>query len=454
MNTEKKFVDFIGNTTFADVPAADRKVVKNQLLALFGASIAGGSAEGCAAVVALAKEIGGKPEASIMIYGGKVPAGQAAFVNGVIGRALDIDDHCSPGAHIGSAVIPAALAAAELKGGCSGADFLTAVAIGTEVAIRLNLHDEDYDGFDPTGVCAVFGSTAAAAKTLGLSDEETLNALALAFNKCGASFQSNVDGALAVRVIEGWTAENGVTCCRLASRGITGPKNFLEGVYGYFHLFGRDRVSGEQMTEEMGKSFSLSKVGFKKYPSCGLTQASTEVILNIIRNEGIGAADIAHVTVNVPPYAYKLVGHPFEIGHNPKVNAQFSIRYCVASALVRKAAKLIHFEPEAIKDPTVLALTQKVDVIADDTMQARPHYAVDMRVITKSGKEYSGSLDACPATSSMPLTAEEHVQSFRERVEFATKAHPQEKTEALIKVLGELESRKDVREIFPLLSVD
>ena len=74
---------------------------------------------------------------------------------------------------------------------------------------------------------------------------------------------------------------------------------------------------------------------FKKFPSCGATQASTQMILDLMAEEGIGADDVERIEITVPPYIYKLVGHPFRVGSNPKVNAQFSIRYCVANALTR-----------------------------------------------------------------------------------------------------------------------
>jgi 2-methylcitrate dehydratase PrpD len=80
-----------------------------------------------------------------------------------------------------------------------------------------------YDGFDPTGVSVVFASTAAAARILGLSPQQTLNALGLALNRCGGSFQSNVDATLAVRVIQGWVAQTGLECAQMALAGITGP---------------------------------------------------------------------------------------------------------------------------------------------------------------------------------------------------------------------------------------
>ena len=229
MGGEQKLVEFVYQTGYSDLPPSAVKVIKNQLLAVLGTTFAGAYAEGCETVVNMAKKMGGREESSILMHGGRVPSQQAAFVNGVMARALDFCDALAPGAHIGSAVIPAALATAELAGGVGGTDFLAAVAVGTEVGVRLNLGEPEYDGFDPTGVCVPFAATVAAGKLLGLSQKEMWNALALAFNKCGGSFQANVDGSLAVRVIEGWAAETGVSCARLAKEGITGPGTFSRG---------------------------------------------------------------------------------------------------------------------------------------------------------------------------------------------------------------------------------
>jgi 2-methylcitrate dehydratase PrpD len=454
METEGRLVEYVYRTTFSDVPQSALKVIKNQVLAVLGTTIAGASADGCETVVELEKELGGRAEASILIHGGKVPAARAAFVNGVMARALDFCDALAPGAHIGSATIPAALAAAELVGGCSGADFLAAVAVGTEVGVRLNLGESQYDGFDPTGVCVPFASTAAAAKILRLSEKETLNALALSFNRCGGSFQANVDGSLAVRVIEGWVAETGLTCARLAQRGITGPANFLEGIYGYFHLFGRDRVLAEKVFSGLGTEYQVGKLVFKKYPSCGLTQGSTGVILGLMAEKGIGADDIERVEITVPPYTYKLVGHPFQVGSNPKVNAQFSIRYCVANALIRKGSKLAHFEEEAIRDPQVLEFTKKVEVISDVAMEQRGHTPLDMRVLTKNGKEYVEKIDFVPGFPEKPLTNEEHRQRFRDCVAFAAKPFPEEKIKGVMDAVDSLEGMDDIRSIIPLLLLE
>jgi hypothetical protein len=98
------------------------------------------------------------------------------------------------------------LAAAELVGGCTGKEFLTALVLGTERAARIN-SVSIYDGFDPTGICSIFATAAIAGRILHLNSQQMLDALALAFNKSGGSFQSNVDGSLAVRVIQGFVSQ-------------------------------------------------------------------------------------------------------------------------------------------------------------------------------------------------------------------------------------------------------
>ena len=231
MEIEKKVIDYIHSTTFDEIPEEPLKIIKNMVLDVLGTTVAGAEEAGIEALREFYKGLEGKKEATILIHGGKVPAHDAAFMNSVMARALDYENAMAPGFHPGASAVPTALAAAELAGGCSGKDFLTALALGVEIASRLNLPEAGYDGLDPTGVIGVFETGVIASRILKLSPKETWNALALVFNRAGASLQANVDASLAVRVIQGWVSQSGITCARLAKLGITGPKNFLEGVY-------------------------------------------------------------------------------------------------------------------------------------------------------------------------------------------------------------------------------
>jgi len=449
MKAEEKLLDFICSTKYEDIPPHVMQIVRNQLLTIFGTTIAGARSDGCEFIAKFYAALGGKDEANIFIHGGKIPAQDAAYVNAVMARALDFCDAINPGPHIGAAAIPTAFAASELAHGCSGKDFITALAVATEVGARLNLSEEAYDGFDPTGICVVFASTTISSKILGLSRNQIWNALGLSLNKCGGSFQSHIDGSLGVRLVQGWVAQSGIICSRFASGGLTGPKNFLEGIYGYFHLYGKDMFTAESLLGDLGERFELENLLFKKYPSCGLTLGSTDAILNLILDENLSAEEIEKVEVVVPPYTYKLVGHDFKLGENPQVNAQFNIQYCVANALLRRSSKLFHFQEECVRDPRILDLIKKITVRPDKSLEKRGNTPLDMHVLTVQGKTYTRSMDVSPGFPGNPITEQDHETRFWDCMDFGGY---QDKGAKIIEFVNDIQNIEDVRTILPLLT--
>jgi 2-methylcitrate dehydratase PrpD len=447
---EEKFVNYISDARFEDVPIEVVDTAKNMILTIIGTTIAGAMLEGCQTLVDQIKGWSGKEEATILLHGGKVPAYNAVLINSYMARALDFDDGIRPGMHVGASAVPAALAASELAGGCGGEEFLTALAVGAEVADRINLVS-DYDGFDPTGICSIFAVTAACSRILRLDREQSWNALAIAFNKSGGSFQSNIEGTLSVRLIQGFVSQGGFVSVQLAKSGFTGPKSFLEGVYGYFHLYAKDTYDAQAVVGDLGERFEFQKTIFKKYPSCVGTFAGTEAMLDLVRERDITPDDVMKVDIKVTPYVYKMPGGGFKIGDNPRVDAQFSIQYCVANALLRKSSKLEHFEERFVLDPKIMDIAKKVNVVADPALDKRGETALEMQVITRDGTVYTKSLDFPSGLPENPLTREENMERFRSCISFAGELIPQENIEQLISLVGELERVKDVRLLIPLL---
>src|SRR5262249_42054352 len=191
-------------------------------------------------------------------------------------RALDFCDAIAPGPHIGSSTIPPAPACAELVNGASGKDFLTALIVGAEGAARVDLSESAYGRFGPTRVCVPVCAAAGACRLMGVDKARTLDALGLVFNSCGGSFQSHIDGSLGVRVNQGRSAHDALMSARLAQIGITGPRNFLTGIYGYLHLYGKGEFTGSDIVEGLGTRYRMLQVAFKKYPSCAMTLGPTD----------------------------------------------------------------------------------------------------------------------------------------------------------------------------------
>ena len=291
MSNEQALARFIVGLKAADASLAAQRVARNLLLAVSGTAIAGAAEDGCQALRQLLVNGGGPGQATVWSWGDRLPVAAAAYMNGVMCRALDYCDAMAPGLHIGSSLVPAAMAVAE-QHRCNGDELLAALCAGAEVTSRFNLTESQYAGFDPTGVAGVFGATAAAARLMRLDESQTLHALALAFNRCGGSFQSNVDGSLAVRFIQGWVAQTGVHCAELAAAGITGPVNFIGGVYGYCALYGRGAIEPGQLTQDLGQRWKMEGMMFKRYPSCGLTQGLTHLAVRAVREAGASAQTV------------------------------------------------------------------------------------------------------------------------------------------------------------------
>lgn len=451
MTSEDELVDFIYGIHIADLPTDARRVVTTMVGSNLGTMVAGAAEDGCTQLKAFLLARGGREEATVLVHGDRLPAAAAAQINATMARALDYEDAMVPGLHLGAALIPTAFACAELRGGVDGPEFLTAVAVGAEVGARLNLPDRLYNGFDPTGIAGPMAAAATASRLLGLPPDRIRHALGLAFNKAAGSFQSNIDGSLAVRLIQGWVAESGVLCTQLAAAGLTGPTAFLDGLYGYAHLYARDEIPGTHMTADLGNRWELTATGFKKYPSCGLTQGTTELALRA-HADGVRPNTVEHIEVTMTPYGHRLVGHPFTPGDNPRVAAQFSASYCAAGAILHGASRLEHFKPDTISSTQVLDLTGRVVVRADPNLDEKGPGATRLTIHTTSGDVREYGIDTPPGFPGNPLRPDDHENRLRDCLSAAPRPKISARTDRLVESLQKLDELDDITALIELLT--
>ncbi|MGW5969819.1 MmgE/PrpD family protein [Streptomyces sp. NPDC055186] len=449
LEPEERIARFVAHTQAADIPADVLDVAHQVLRTVCGTAVAGAAQDGIAELRQLVVTQGGRAEARSFVHGDHLTAQSAALLNGSMARALDYCDTMVPGLHLGSSVVPAALAAAELRGGCTGAEFLAALAVGLEAGVRFNLTEEQYGGLDPTGVAGLMGATAAAARAAGLDAEHTLHALAFSFNRCAASFQSNVDASLAVRLIQGWTAASAVQSVQFAQAGLTGPRHFISGPFGYARLYARGERSPESFADRIGRHYDLEGIFFKKYPSCGLTQGITESALLALRDDSVNTGEIERVDVFLPDFAFKLIGKPFEAGTNPRVNAQFSAEYCAANALERGSSAIEHFEPEQVAELGASAMISRVHVHFDPALTG--HSASRFELRTADGGRWVRTLEIGPGYPGNPLTPEDHAQGFDNCMDYAPWGLRTEQVRDLKRMTTDLAAVQDIRDLVSAL---
>jgi 2-methylcitrate dehydratase PrpD len=455
MTTEMALAEWAVSTRFEDLPQTVIEGMKLLTRTIIGTAVAGATADGCAATVAQVQHWGGAPEATIWLYGGKAPVHTAALANSTMARARDICDAQVPGQHIGSSLVPVAFGMAELIGGLSGRDFITALAVSAEIATRLGFVSR-LDGFDPTGACSIFAPCIAGARILHLNPTQMLNAMALTFNRAGSSFQSNVDASLAVRLIEGFISQDGVTCAQLAARNLTGPRHWLSGVWGYYHLFCKDQRDDQTVTGALGDRWYLETFGYKTRPQCGATISSTDAILHLMETHPIEPEDVDKIDIDMANEGpCSLVGSAFEVGPNPEVSGQFNVRYCVANAIARKQPELAHFTDAAVNDPRVGALARRIEThLKPDLGEGRRDLAarVVLTVRLKDGRVLTCQADGPSGFPPNPKTPAAHLRDFHDHIAFGGIKLAPGSVETILDMTARLDRIDDVRAFIPLLA--
>ncbi|MBI5967470.1 MAG: MmgE/PrpD family protein [Deltaproteobacteria bacterium] len=462
MDVVVEFAENAERMGFEGIPPEAREMTKRFILDTLGTTLAGSSAPGVQAVVDLVGHWGGKEEATVLVFGGKVPAPQAALANSVMAHARDFDDtHDGAVVHANVAVLPSALACAEARGGVSGRTLITAVALGVDLTCRLGLavgKGSDFSiqppGFVRTSVCGIFGAALACGKILGLEVEGLRNALGIALSQAGGTRQVVADLSLTKRMQPAFAAMAGTLSAFLAKGGITGAKEVLEGKFGFFNLYWNGAYSRGDLLNHLGQRFEGENLSFKPYPCCRYTHGSIEATLRIVSHHSIKPSDVSEVLVHVPTLKFfDLVSRPFEIRGDPQVDAQFSIPYTTAAAILRRRVFLNDFEEAAIRDPEVKRLSEKVKVLQDLNPESRDSLGpVIVEIQTLDGKIYREEVEKFKGSPGHPLTMEECQEKFRECARFSVRPIKGAQLTALMDVVGNLEEVKDVRELTSLLA--
>jgi 2-methylcitrate dehydratase PrpD len=402
----------ISETPSRSLPAAALEAGKLYLLDTLAVAWAGSDAPGCREVIGLVASDGGAPEATVWCHDDlKLPSAAAAFANATMAAALDYDalGRDVP-VHVNIAVVPAALALAE-RTGATGEELLAAIVLASDVEYRIALASTlPHRGWSYTAIHGGFGAAAAAARLLRLDRARTAHALGLAFLQASGTQQANVEPTLAKRLLSSFAARNGIQAALLANAGITAPTAVFEGDFGLFQLY--QPANADKLLGGLGANYLNVDQSVKKYPSCGCNHTAIEAVLSLVRRHGIEAPEVQRVVVRISPYIHRIVGMDYDPSQDPQVAAQFSIRYSVACAMVRRRLGLAEIQADAARDPAILAHLDKIQIVVEPSWVG-DRGPVEVTLQTRRGS-FSERVDYVPGSREAPLSPEESEAKFRE----------------------------------------
>lgn len=389
----------------------------------------------------VAKDFGGKPQATILGHGLKTNIMNAALINGAMAHALDYDDtHIGSIGHPSAPVIPAVLAVAQWKG-LSGKSALEAFILGFEVETRIGMGmgAKHYDrGWHNTSTYGRFGAAVATGKLLGLSLEEMKQAMGLAGTQ--AAGLRLVFGTMTKPFHPGKSAYDGVLSAVLAQRGFTCAPNILEGKKGFVEALG-DHSKLEPMVKNLGKTYQVLKDTFKPYAACLLTHPTIDAIIDMRSKYDLRPEDVENIQCDVAHFCLDSAG---QVEPKTGLAGKFSTYYCAALALAEGVAGEDMFTDRKVLDPKMVALRKKVKA------RIVPRYKdteAKVTVTTKGGKKYSAYVDRPKGDPRNPPTDQELENKFRSLAAFVL---PQRRIESLVKTIWRLEKVPNIRQLIRL----
>jgi 2-methylcitrate dehydratase PrpD len=438
-----RFADHALDTKFTDLPGAAVERAKVFVLDSLGVGVAGSSVDGGDGLMHVAAGWGA-PTVPVWGRAARLSAPAAAFMNAWQMHNQEYDGlHEGAVVHAMATLLPAALGAAEMRGGASGAELITAVAVGVDIAAGLGLASRAGFRFFRPGTAGGFGATAAAARLLGLDKPALKAAFAWQLAQASGTMQAHVEGSPILPAQLAFNARAALQSCELAGLGFAAPESVFEGPFGYLPLFEGDAAL-EPVLESLGRGWRIAEFSHKPFPAGRATHGGIEGVMALQARHGFAAADVESVEISAPPLIVRLVGRP----PRPEAGASYTrlcMAWTVARVLINGKIDLADYRGDALMERATLELAHRVSVTTDGNPD--PNALVPQRVTVRlrGGAELVWSCEAMLANPARPLTIEQHLAKFRRCLDFAATPLAASTGARLIEMVDRLDALDDIR---------
>ncbi len=453
MTEAEVLAQHIVQRAYVDLPTPVIETTKRLILDAFAITLGGSPCAWCRMLVEQALEWGGRPECTLLPSGRRVPAPYAAWIHSTMMHSLEYDAvHEGAIVHALTAPFPAALAAAEARGAVSGREFIAAIALAADLTCRIGLATQSAMTFYRGATCGGFGAAAAVTKLWGMEVDPALNAFGIVYSQLSGTLQAHREGASVNTMQSGFGAKAGIVAAALARRGITGPRECFNGLFGYYPLYERGSYARAVLLGDLGNRYEVVNISQKPYPCGRLTHGAVELALALHREASVQPEQVANITVAASAFVQRLVGRPHDPSQRNPLDARLSLPFTVANALIRGRVAIEDAEGAALEDPTIQRLAQKVTVVVDPELAlANAPAPQRLEVVMTSGQRIQRQIDVLKGAPGRALTWDETAEKFWNCWHYAAPPLPEANGREAVERLAELEKEPDVAAIIHLL---
>ncbi|MBO9514769.1 MAG: MmgE/PrpD family protein [Variovorax sp.] len=417
----ERFLDLIEATCYDDLPVEARQAAGVFFLDTVGVACAGALAPRMDALLEAASRWGGGGDGvSVWNTGRRAAAPAAALLNGYQCHALEYDCVYEPGVILPTAPVFAALMAqaevlARQGRAPSGRQMLAAFAVAIEVSCTLALACRSAMVFFRPSTTGVFSALAGMASLSPLPREQLRHAFGIAYSQMCGPMQAHEEGSMMLAMQMGFAARNALQAYDMASLGITAPVEVIDGRFGFFNLFERGGDIAAALAA-MGAPWKVTRLSHKPFPSGRVTHGAIHA-LRLLQSElglarGTVEAQVARITVGMPPLGVRLVGRPMV--SNPAPNyARLCTPYVAASELIHGNVDPRSFTPERLADARTEALARRISVVEVANPDPNAFYPQQLTVELADGRVFERALPCAWGHPDMPLTRREREDKFR-----------------------------------------
>ena len=420
MSITRDLAKYCDELKFNKLPEEVVDRAKYFFLDFIGVACRGSRADSSKSMYRFVREMG-KRNGVLIGTKDKAPHLYSALANGTAGHAIEMDDvNNESSLHPGVVVFPTALATSEI-GGASGKKFIEAVVLGYEVMIRLGKAigpENSYQrGFHPTGTCGTFGASVTSSKLLGLKKDGMVSAMGIAGSQASGSMEYLAQGTWTKRFHPGWAAHNGMIAVLLARKGFRGPTSIIEGRDGFLHAYSTG-ADANKVLEGIGSGFEILRTSIKPHACCRYMQPPIDAIMKIIKENNLKPDRVEKVRLGLLSAGASLIAEPAEMKYHPQsiVDAQFSMPFGAAVAVLYRKAGLGEFQLSRIRSEEVKRVMKKVEYRVDPELDRTfpKQWCATAEVFTKDGKRYFTKVEYCKGDPENPLSWEELIEKFND----------------------------------------